>query len=1375
MYYYGPPGSGKTGKLVNTYVEMVQNNESVESILVICASAYQKKDFISRVKEQLYGGYPLFRIHSYHGVIYNTIKDFWPLIEKQLKGNPRILPDLSGLETCEFLLKECVRAQNKKNKYQLTFDDFYGDRSLITQLIRRYRLMSENMLDFEELLNRSNTIGQKYALQANESLKCLKIKTSRLRVLDFVSQMNAFNMLLKDPVVKNHFSNVKHLIVDDLDESMPACQHFISYLLPGLKSFTASYDPDGGTRRGYLSAYPAGCAEILSFKDSKKITMTSKAPLKDLSEKLFKAIKLKSPCPLEGIRLQTEINRVDMLEEAVKTIDHLLSKDNVTIEDIIIVTPVLDNPVKATIENYCCKRGFKWQFFTGSSKPIDNPRVAGAIILLQLINSHWGLKPSPFDIRLMMTGLLNFPPLVAEKISEAYQKTYKQDPVLPNILLEGFKKDFRDQYESFLSYVEHLKTKQQPLYDQMVSIFTEVIVPDISEDESVEDYNRVLDSLRDFSALKKKLDEEYKTSYTYKDWVLQVKNEHVAETPVLPAELKPETLAVITPLKLVDMQIESKYQIWLDVSSNSWTRTQTAPLYNAWAYSGYFDGSEYNDDRFTRSITAHAIRAMLYRCQVEVYALASTLDSMGNEQQGWLIKYLSIDSKQVKPRQQLILREDQVPILEYNGGTMAVAAVPGSGKTFVNVALIAKLIEKGANPESILVLTYMESAAQTLINRIRLIFPELTVLPVISTIHGLAYKIIRDDNNSTVLGLNDDTGIADDSLRSIIVGAITETTRPEGETFEYWYKHVNKGISTAKSLNIKPEDILMALQKNNDQYLKEFYKPYLLYKKELKHRNLIDFDDQIQYAIMLLDQYPEIRKKYQETFQYIIEDEAQDSTRLQQKLLSLLVNNNKNYVRTGDINQAIMTTFTPVDVEGFRRFINTSQKKVTMDQSQRCSRPIYTLANKLIQWAKNDRYLKNAFLDITIKPVEGRNPENTEPVKVRIFKDSEEEKTYIAREIQKLQSKIPAVTCALLLRTNKDALKWTHYLTGLGFKCICFTDNAAQNKVFSIIHKYLKVIYKPFNNTYVKDLFIALVETGHIIENVDSLEFINNVHSPFITFDIHEIPTSQLVQYYMDILYWLEYAGMPPAELILKLTEEIFDNAIDRSNGYLLSITADRFRRDLINERYRENFDGLYQSEGELESIKTTTGLPDIIKEFDRLSKTDKVRKFRFFEKEDSDLIRGGYVQVMTIHKAKGMGFDAVFIPHIWENSFYYTMIPENVRVDTTNKLEQQLEKINEIFNKNDRTKDSIIMRQLEETIRLLYVAITRAKSYLYLTSSYKNSDFNRDENPSRVIDYFISLAEKEEGIIQAGKILSETVTRPPTHSNQSSTTRTDQ
>ena len=121
-------------------------------------------------------------------------------------------------------------------------------------------------------------------------------------------------------------------------------------------------------------------------------------------------------------------------------------------------------------------------------------------------------------------------------------------------------------------------------------------------------------------------------------------------------------------------------------------------------------------------------------------------------------------------------------------------------------------------------------------------------------------------------------------------------------------------------------------------------------------------------SVKLLEENEDIRDYYQDICRYIIEDEAQDSSSVQQRLINILSAKHKNLIRCGDINQAITTTFTNADVKGFRKFIKESQD-VNMNCSQRCCEGVWKLANELLLSAEQQNETKDAFFHILMQPV----------------------------------------------------------------------------------------------------------------------------------------------------------------------------------------------------------------------------------------------------------------------------------------------------------------------------------------------------------------------------------------------------------------------
>jgi hypothetical protein len=390
-------------------------------------------------------------------------------------------------------------------------------------------------------------------------------------------------------------------------------------------------------------------------------------------------------------------------------------------------------------------------------------------------------------------------------------------------------------------------------------------------------------------------------------------------------------------------------------------------------------------DALTRHRAGHLTRGLMMLSTQHIMAFSSQLDDLGELQQGWLAPRLVlptptgetlIGASETRAKRLLDsrnrLRDDQKAVLAYTGGTMALSAVPGAGKTFVNVELIIQLVLGGfpggypnGQPipaDKILVLTYMDSAAKTLIQRLRHELNGLSqTMPAISTIHGLARRILSDGDAVQALGYTlEDMTLLDDTEQQAILQQVAQATLPEGDTnADSWKGLVATGISLLKSRDMDLDTWLARLkrlptaQKTQDilrmtASFSRLQPAVEAYKQTLHSQGKIDFDDLILSAIKVLERSDSLRDKLQQRYTVIIEDEAQDSSPLLQRFLRLLGGSQPNLIRTGDTNQSILGTFTAADPEGFRSFIKQAQHVVTMTQSGRCAPQIINLANSLV-------------------------------------------------------------------------------------------------------------------------------------------------------------------------------------------------------------------------------------------------------------------------------------------------------------------------------------------------------------------------------------------------------------------------------------------
>lgn len=1336
-------GSGKTSRLIQEATQLLEQHPT-DSVLILCSNHARqqrfKNELLNRVQRPL-GHLP---VYTYAGHVRNTLFNYWPLVDQMIStslkaGKSAMTPQLSGLEDSEFILNRSLDVL--KEKANTLLSEFPGTRrGLLKQLIRRIRLRSENWLSREEMTRRSQLLDEMCIHEIAEVEKQFDRMSYCIRVLDPNKQLDVFHWMIEsNATVQEDFTRqIRHLIVDDVDETIPAEQRFIEFIAPTLDSLLMAADIDGGSRRGYLNAYPYDWEKLKLLREGEVVRLERTDPVYADAQRLLSNWKRSEGFePLEQTLVMNPptLTQVEMMDRMVEDLyGHL--ELGYSPGDFAVVLPETDPLIFFRLKNKLNQRGIRVQLLSGTKRPLDNPICRGLIYLLQLVNSEaWGYRLSPIEIKTILNHLLQLQSWDRQGVDVIAQRAFSSSQgltatVLPTQaeILAALERPLpplaEERYRILLEWIE--RVRRMPFEKQMFAAFSDIVTPFVAnEDERFVDLNQWIQSyarqkwIHDNLKALTPIPEDDAVGMPSFDrlWLAQIKTGSMADTPESPEDPDDGAVVVGSPQKIIDLEIRRKIQLWMDIGSRQWARSDDAPLYNAWVHSAVWDGSTsaFSEDfkeSIIRTRAAHITRTLMMLATERVRAYDSELDHEGNSQVGLLKprliggEDLSIPSE---PQPRAILREDQQPVLDYRTGTMAITAVPGAGKTFINVEMILELIERGISPDRILVLTYMDSAAKTLLGRLRHKLPaKLTnngkKLPVVSTIHSLAFRILTENDHALALGfLPEDIEILEDHTRDEVLNRVAFMTQPQSvASVNQWVRGISRGINYAKMQGLSPDGVAKFLKKATQNFrLLDFLPAYQAYQDQLKEAGRFDFTDLILKAVELLEQNPEIRAKYQAQFEYIIEDEAQDSSLLLQRLINNLGGERPNLIRTGDPNQSITTTFSSADPSVFRNFIRSADLVVRMSYSGRCAPEVIALANQWILLAEQNPTMTGAFETVAMQPVPDRNPRLLYPITAKVFEMDRQETDWLVQSIRGLRAEHPDASIAVLVRRNEDVLNLAGTLQQADIPAISLTDTLNSHPVFNVLAAYLHLLESPSETERQVILYDRMIEAGITDANPEYREFLET--QALLYLPMTSVRNEFLLQLYYDLLdFSRDASGSNLCKLIIRMTDRLFHSVGDRSNGYLCALWA----QDIL------------KNHAEMQDLSP---LEIVNLQFKSYQKSRR-RKKGFAEALNGPT--NEFVQVMSLHKSKGQEFDVVFMPYLTSRLFPSKL--EEVSFKEEEKLVQELDRViaGGVLPPDypERLKRSCI----QEEARLLYVGLSRARRGLFMTTHTQGIQYGK-------------------------------------------------
>lgn len=708
-------------------------------------------------------------------------------------------------------------------------------------------------------------------------------------------------------------------------------------------------------------------------------------------------------------------------------------------------------------------------------------------------------------------------------------------------------------------------------------------------------------------------------------------------------------------------------------------------------------------------------------------------------------------------------RSGQREILQYRGGRMGVAAVPGSGKTTAIAALAARLLALRAAGEGplagngqVLVVTYQNAAADALRRRIAAMLAGQRLAAVgfdVRTLHSLAYGIVQTWPGHA--GTTTDVRVLDEGAhRDAIDRAVVEWSARNpgvwgalapgdsgypGESWERRWAQIGAGlgravVSAAKNRRLRPEALTRLVQAAGAggtggdpslEYLRIGSGIYERYQVLVETSGGLDFADMVRLAVDLLEGHPDLAARLNERWPVVLEDEAQDSVPLQEELLSRLTATSGHWVRVGDPNQSITSTFTAADPRFLRRFLERDDvRALEMAVSGRCAPRLMDLANGLVEWVCDAYPVAEvraaAFRRQRMVPTDPDDPQQNPAdgdcaVTFRTHDSRLDELVHVARRARRFAAARPDCTLAVLVPTNRLGYEQIEVLEQEG---VTFDERLQSSRssrtVIETLGRVLAFAADPLSPRALEGAFDVCAPAGDgpgaaqggqlraLMRSCYRPESLVYPEPGVTTADafppvtgLAALDLSSVQDLARRARRWLEAARLPADQLALAVAQDLFegdDLARAHQVAHFLRARADH------NPTWR---------------------LPELTAELQRAD----VGRQLLAEEEGGFEPAAGRLTVTTMHKAKGLEWDLVYLVSVDGVEFpgspddRFRGHHEHLGGDPAQMARSRLASLVSGQECGEPSRAAQV-DYIAERLRLLYVALTRARRFLSLNFS---------------------------------------------------------
>ena len=590
-------------------------------------------------------------------------------------------------------------------------------------------------------------------------------------------------------------------------------------------------------------------------------------------------------------------------------------------------------------------------------------------------------------------------------------------------------------------------------------------------------------------------------------------------------------------------------------------------------------------------------------------------------------------------------------VLNVDGPTLVVAGA-GSGKTKVLTSKLAYIVDqKKAWPNQILCVTFTNKAAKEMRDRVsKMLINQKNSIPWLGTFHAISVKFLR--RHAEAIGLKSNFTILDTEDQKKLIKNISKAENIDAKKISPQF--ILALIDRWKNKGFLPEDVKLS---KKDIFDNQILKIYKIYQSKIRDLNACDFGDLILYCVKLFEQNQDIRKIYSNNFKYILVDEFQDTNFIQNKWLQLIVNKNQNICCVGDDDQSIYS-WRGAEIKNFLSFdkVYPNCKIFRLEQNYRSTKNILDTASCLISNNK-DRLGKKLWSE----------EKKGELVKLNCFKNGKDEARGVGDILEEnIKNKNSLNDIAILVRAIYQTREFEERFLkiGINYRIVGGTKFYERAEVKDAIC-YLRIINQKFDdiaferivNKPRRGLGDSTMKILHEFSSKNKMCLEDSAHK-LLLLNKFKPKVRPVIKQLLDLINnWRSQINKKKHYDLLKII-------LDES-GYSAML---KNKKDLENENRLENLKELLRAMNDYDNLQGFLEHVALATSIDQEWEDEKVN-------------------IMTMHAAKGLEFNTVFLPG-WEEGLF----PHQKSLEEKGDL------------------------ALEEERRLAYVGITRAKKNAYIS-----------------------------------------------------------